>query len=375
MIRFHYSALVAIVLLGPIQSAIGSVIRAVDVLALPSNQQGVVVVDGLKQRAESLHNVVVDVHVDRDNVRIRDGKIVETVQSIDRVDQTIRRIGDSQRFDRTYFQGDATAPLYESKSGYNATSGVSRMWATHSQMKKPSARIATQIDPVTRENWYGFFLSGRIDEFRVSFLQHLLDNADKIVVASDAQDATLLVLTVDQVEKDGGHFVRKYWVCPEKGYPIVRMEHRWQRRERDGSLAFDERDWTVDDMREVKGVWMPTKIHLVGRSQHVTDVATVYDIEVRDIKIGELTEADLFVDFPPGTEVNDMINQKLYEVGKEDKVRTYAEGEMIPVESAPPESPVRYRWLIVGNVIAVVAVGLALLVRRFVRRRSSEPRG
>ncbi len=347
----------------------GTQVTAKDVLALPMADRRSVVIDGVQERARELDNVRATIHVERFNAQIVDGDVGEVTERLDRSDQTIRRIGDSYRFNRTYRQGGSDEVLYESNSGYNAGTGITRMWGSHSQLPYPNARVTYTKDPVVRENWYGYFLGGNIDDVRPSFLRYLIDNGKILEVTAASGDPTKLVVTVSKTHKDNAQDTRSYWLSPQDGYFISKVQRRWERKGDDGSLAFDYRDWTVLETQSIDGVVLPSKIRVIARSQFLpADVGTVYEIEATDLSLGDVTESDLAVDFPNGTEVNDMIEQKIYFVGRESESRTYTEGETIPADEIRPEAR-RYSWLLVGNIALVGVVILALLARQYFRER------
>jgi hypothetical protein len=102
---------------------------------------------------------------------------------------------------------------------------------------------------------------------------------------------------------------------------------------------------------------------MIGRSQYLPEnVGTVFDVVVKAVSTGKVTPADLAVELPEGTEVNDMVQQVTYPAGKQDLAVSYR------IDKQVPQSRI---WWIVGNALVVVVIAGLLLWRYLARNRAS----
>lgn len=67
----------------------------------------------------------------------------------------------------------------------------------------------------------------------------------------------------------------------------------------------------------VDGVWLPTKFEMTAWSRNYPKQITLYEATVNDIELGKLRPGDLKVEFPPDTEVRDLIAGKRYRVAQD----------------------------------------------------------
>lgn len=134
---------------------------------------------------------------------------------------------------------------------------------------------------------------------------------------------------------------------------------------------------TMSSFENVKDTWIPTEFELIAWSTNSSAKATVYHGNVSDIRIGELTLADLEVDIPPGTTVSDMISGTSYYIMPDglpsepisfEKIAKSRSAKEISRSNVSGKSSTLFLVAIAGFFVALVT--LPFLSRKFKKRRS-----
>jgi hypothetical protein len=300
-----------------------------DFYALSEKKQHGFFLAALKDRVRQMQNVAVAVQLLYCRAEYADRTIGKTLEMFGKDEYEFLKVGDSYKFVyRQYLKDGATggsvSRLFESRSAYDAESGVSRMLVDHRDMATLTARIDRRHVPLVKKNWYGFFLSGNVGQFRRSYISYILDYPHALSFERDAEAKSYIVAKTDIVMDDGRREVRRFWFDPAKDFLMTKVEDHWEVPAEDGKVVFVHRDVFVRESREVSGTWMPVSIVWANRSEKTPHgEASIYDVKVSSIKFGSVKPTDLEVVFPKGTEVNDMVRQVRYVAGREEEAVPY----------------------------------------------------
>jgi hypothetical protein len=312
----------------------------------------------LHKRAEMLSNVCYKVHVENFIARYADQQIGDRQETISRYEQEFWKTFDGYRLKHAGYIGTEETPLFVSNSSFDAKNGSSRMLAEHSQVGFPQGRITSQHDNITKFNEYAGFLPGFRQGTQASHLQFLLDNFEEVQLLKGSPP-DVVALRICMKPSSGGNDVRTFWLAPEKDFMVVRWEKRrdWQ----DGN-RFQCADMWVADEIEVNSIWMPNVIMEAGWSERTQPGRNgVMQLSLQEIDIGSVSERDLWVDFPKGTEVIDDITQNVYVVGDPDRPIARVDmqalsGKRMWIGDIP--------WVIILDLVFVLAVFLLFKIRR-----------
>lgn len=131
-------------------------------------------------------------------------------------------------------------------------------------------------------------------------------------------------------------------------------------------------DLEVLDVHRIGAVWVPIEMRVTGWSSGYPRQVTVRELTIKDAQLGTLTDADLEVVFPPGTEVRDEFTGTRFKVGPngEELPSRIKEAHSVAATNAAVLDEHRNRtWFIIGNVVLLMGVVAARVF--IVRRRAS----
>jgi len=139
-----------------------------------------------------------------------------------------------------------------------------------------------------------------------------------------------------------------------------------------GEEIWRERSFFVEESQLVSHVWMPTTLKTIAQSSALGDVFSTRKVKISDMSHGTVTESDVSLTFPEGTEVTDAIEGISY--------KTDASGNAIPstmeylydfdpshAAMPLPESKdrtVNYVLIVIGIVLILIALYMMLHQRR-----------
>ncbi|MEQ9586635.1 MAG: hypothetical protein RJS97_01480 [Parvibaculaceae bacterium] len=287
------------------------------------------------------------------------GKLGKVIWPGGRTDFQRHRLGESYRVDTKQFGEDLEAkskpPLIQ--SGFNADEGVSRV-RVQQPSGKITARIDTKQDIVIVHDRYSYWLTGADVPDSEFLFTYLLKNKDDWTLTTE-NEPSLVKLSVPWKPLHSRNRAvgdKHVWLDPARGYMPVRGEARW---ENDG---WRSEEFSVDEAQQIDGLWLPTTItEIIGSSSFgktMPNAVNVIETTTQNIKMGAVTEADVRVVFPKGTEVVDAIEGVAYTIGESD-VRLGVEplfvGAGFVNEPEAPEST-SFPWLIVINTTVVMLV-------------------
>ena len=284
------------------------------------------------------------------------------------------RIGESYRLHTVQFGEDLSgkSKLQEVQSGFNSSEGISTV-ALHRGDGKVFGRIDTKHDTMVVDDRYSYWLTGPEVTAAEFQFPYLLAHKDRWVL-NTADPEGLITLEVPWMpfhNRDKSFGWRHVWLDPEKGFMPVRGDARWE----ESPDSWRTEQFTVKEAEAVDGLWMPMHIVEVvdassgGESRK--GIAGVYEMTVEALEFGNVTEMDLEVVFPAGTEVVNAIEGVTYflgDAGERLKSQSLFVGNRFVIEEAAPASA-SFPGLLAVN-IAVVAAGIGwFLIRRVQRRK------
>ncbi len=328
----------------PTDSLAQTKLTADDFYSLPAEQLKPVLKAGIKQRLNQLKNFKVTLESEKFNAKYANGVVGERTGFESKSEQELYRIGSSYQFLYRYREG-SDPQLYESRTGYDSKTGKSTMFVDHRDFDSRHVRIDVKKDPITKENRFGFFLDGYVDEFRPSHYELLLERWEDVQVRAQPSSPGMIECQLSFEQDDDSKTERVTWFAPEKDFMITKIEHRWRRGD-----AYTNVDVLVEASQEFDGMWHPTKAFEAGWTQYANaGEATISTMSVVELSCGEVQESDLVVDIPLGSEVNDMTRAVTYVAGKEDEAIPYRE-DLEPVEKSPNSRLI----LLLGFVVCLV---------------------
>ncbi|WP_145944319.1 hypothetical protein [Fuerstiella marisgermanici] len=303
------------------------------------------------------------------------GKLGKVIWPGGRTDFQRHRLGESYRVDTKQFGEDLEAkskpPLIQ--SGFNADEGVSRV-RVQQPSGKITARIDTKQDIVIVHDRYSYWLTGAdVPDSEFLFTYLLKDKDDWTLTTENEPSLVKLSVPWKPLHSRNRAIGDKHvWLDPARGYMPVRGEARWE-----DDNGWRSEEFSVDETQQFDGLWMPTKItEIIGSSSFgdaMPSAVNVIETTAQNIEMGAVTEADVRVVFPEGTEVVDAIEGVAYTIG-EGNVRLGGEplfvgNQIVNISQAPKSTP--FPWLIVLNTAIVISVVVFWLKAR--RKQTSLP--
>jgi hypothetical protein len=132
------------------------------------------------------------------------------------------------------------------------------------------------------------------------------------------------------------------WLDPARGYMPVRMRKEWFAGSPDGNsysqAPFHTKTHRVMEAKEVRpDLWVPTRTIQVSEAPRNPDPLVQEEFIVTRLSMDALSPETFEVDFPPGTEVIDWINQVCYRILEDGRVvpRPFLPAANAPVTESP----------------------------------------
>ena len=252
-------------------------------------------------------------------------------------------------------------PSFTSIASHDAKTGITRMYADHREVGK-NMRIDRREDPAVARALYRMFLGGKLfggffPEGN-SFLRLIvLYNG---VSRVNVEDSGEVRVDIEFERHDKIHRVWKIWLDPRRDWMETRV---FLQMDRNGS-SFNRRWWLVQDAQQVDGLWMPTLVQDIGIAPAGKGSgAGIIVIKVEKIERNSLGKANLAFEAPENTEVNDMVNKKLYRYGHADEATSWG--------GAPIKGAEEGRYIVIGITALLLAICLLVLLRRRIARTSA----
>ncbi len=113
---------------------------------------------------------------------------------------------------------------------------------------------------------------------------------------------------------------------------------------KENAAEWHERIVTIHDAKQIDGVWLPSRVQDAIRSWRSDGGRfTVWEIELLDASVGNVTHDEIDIEFPPGTEVVDAIAGVNYftapEIRKRDIDHVLEESLSIQAKPLPKTTP------------------------------------
>lgn len=217
--------------------------------------------------------------------------------------KTIRRIGGKTFQEGKNFTKDA--PVAEYWVGWDGTlqKGYTSRPPDEHQGQTIRGVVKDSEYAAMRESAYNHILGFRLKAETPITLPECIQARRKNEGGVDVSvDAGLLAVKTEP----GPGMVETYWLDPQRDFMPVRFSHR--------SRVFEDHE--VVEAKKVDGLWVPTKVvarsGFMATSQHVTEVVC----QVTAFTRNTVTDKDVTVEFPPGTEVVDFVRRIAYRVTK-----------------------------------------------------------
>lgn len=157
-----------------------------------------------------------------------------------------------------------------------------------------------------------------------------------------------------------------------RGMVPVRMKIDY-RATADGQEIWRDETVSMEDVREVDGVWIPFKIQSLVRASSLKEGRCVLEnTEVENASMGGVGEGDLVIDFPAGTFVTDAVQGVSYKVGADGKPvgkpTPFHNPEALPAAAASDKSGFTPRQVLL--LVNVCLLGAAVIGFGFWRIRA-----
>jgi hypothetical protein len=346
--------------------------------ALPIEDKRTVLVSALQKRDEAVRNVRATSVTHTYVVTFRDGVVGSPVErgDIGRHECELRRDGGTYWADVKWFRADDTdTPTLQAKLSRDPEAGTTRSIARHGMVTGVYGAISPREDKMLQCAQFLYWFNMTFDyeyDFPIKFM---LNHKNAIVFDGLTEDGTQVKLSlVVKAPRGTKKYTRAMHVDPQRGFMPTWIHRRRERRAAPHlDVTFAESDLTVEEMKEIDGVWFPVRIRDVATSTPSVEQgqATVLETVASNIELGSVKPADMEIVFPDDMKVHDLITGKWTLAGAEIDPNAPTK----PAEPTAPLEPIeqstarpRIVWLI-GIVVA--CAGLVLLVVSMRYRRSS----
>lgn len=234
------------------------------------------------------------------------------------------RLGDSFREDsETFDDATSTNVSFRSSLGNNAEEGVARY--VHFSLKgerPPQGQVQYPISPNDHDpyiHWLSHSPEPKTTMPRVEYLfPYLLEHQSEYEIAAPV-DGDFVRLSfpwkTDWAEQPGGQ--RVYLLDPKKGFLPVRCDSRYDDPPTDPRRMWRIEQFLVEESRLVDDVWTPVRLTEAVAGSPAPDQFAVFRITVSRMESGTVKLPDLFIPFPEGTRVQDVLEGATYVVDAE----------------------------------------------------------
>lgn len=327
--------------------------------------------ESLEAYLDSTNNLWANEHVDSYFTEIEDmsPKLGANKQNLRRYEIEYRRIDRSFRYRLQRWKDGQplnSIPSLDETCGYDSMEGVQRSFGASKSMLqqgKAHARISTWqlVGAFPLMERFGRFFDGTYTvagEFYIPFL--LSHRSDAQFQMSPKTNEVQVTVPLHPACNSPNCGSIRLWFDPLRNYLLTRVEDKFSLP----SLHFHHVA-RVEKAITVNGTWVPQHIIevCVIPEHHKNGTGAVYEVVANRIRLGELKEADLDVEFPANvTFIDDRIKGERFFVAK-DGTKTLAN------ISSSISSPVQVASgprivVIVINVLIVVALAAILVYRR-----------
>lgn len=330
-------------------------------VSLPSRELSEVVRGFLKDRQSALSNIRVETESNVTNMRFIDNQVEGSPTLLARSTETYWRRGTAQRLKSDRFQPINNAPLISVNSNYRADEGIGVMWSSHRDLGRPHARISREQDEAFDSYQYGRIVFHE-DDRRIPQFPFVGDCLNCLRLRCDNLIARVKSPTEIEIGADHypAHVLASRWSFDiSKDWLLT----AWART--DASDVTPEKPYIkrleILESRQFGSTWMPTSFrYIAATSVSPPGLATVYSVSVKELEFGGVSEDDLQVSMPDGTEVSDMIENRVYYVGGKEPERVF------PKKDGPANRQNNWRLAFFWSQFAAI---LLIIVGVCLRRR------
>jgi hypothetical protein len=320
-------------------------------VSLPKEELESAVVDGISFRQSQLNNIMIKSFTKTSIHAINDGKIGHEIQVAEGNQSTTWKLGDSYKLQNDRFNNAETKPMWRVTANYESDQGVAKSLSEVGKVDLSNAVISAADENIVYLNKVAYQLGGSVThsfpDYIPTFSQHILDHRkDMAVKVEKVENAELVVVTLPDVygaPSTPPRGTRSLWLDPSKGWMIVRMQSgRGEEGATNGYWMRDELN--VLESKRFGNVWFPTRISESVRASNAETpgTASVWETDVQDVSVGNVTKKDLLISFPPGTFVHDRIQMLDYRIplasGQLDAMETAIHTHSGGASATAPES-------------------------------------
>ncbi|MCP4675116.1 MAG: hypothetical protein GY854_06345 [Deltaproteobacteria bacterium] len=346
--------------------------------ALPTEDKRTVLVSALQKRDEAVRNVRATSVTRTYIVAFRDGVVGNPIEGRDlgRDECELRRDGGTYWANVKWIRPEDTkTPILQAKLSRDPEAGTTRSIARHGIASGAYGAISPREDKMLQSAEFLYWFDMTFDNEDRFPIKFMLNHKDAIVFDGLTEDGTQVKLSLVVKSPCGTKtYTRAMRVDPQKGFMPTWIHRRRERRAAPYlDATFSEFDLTVEELKEIDGVWFPVRFRTVGSCTPSVKKgeACVFETEASEIDLGSVKPADMEIVFPDDMKVHDLFTGKWTLAGAEIDPNAPTK----PAEPIAPLEPIevstgqsRIVWLI-GIVVA--CVGAILLVVSMRHRRSS----
>jgi hypothetical protein len=319
----------------------------------------------LEHRSQTLQNIDISSSTVHTTVKLNGEEIVSKGQKLFQQEYRLMRVDNSYKVTCTETDLDVQRPSRSWESSYDEDNGVNRSFAKIAS-KLSFGVIDYKHAQATGLNLIAFYLDGQVNDERKSYVATVLGTKHELLIDTSKHDVNDISVGVLFPPGNGEDNSLKLHLRPSHGFSVVAYERENSFTENGvGKLRGFEYGKVVEES-QVNGVWLPVRVnHLTANMS--TGLSTEAAVTVTSVRLNALTEKDLQVTFPVGTEVDDRIQQKAFLVGQESISTvvyagqdTYSSPRTL-ARLADETASARRPWYFWVNVTVVTVMGVILL--------------
>ncbi len=328
---------------------------------LTDTDKRTVLVRTLEERERAVKNLRASSVTHVYNVEYRDGKTGAVVDDMSRyVCELRRKDGNHWASIDWFLTKNPDRPNQKVITSKNIKDGLAKSVAEQDTLKGVYGAIATEEDLMIRTGRFHYWFDASFDKPREFPISFLLKHKDTIQFQGLEEGDQLIKISLDIQTRNGTPFQesRTLWLDPQKGLMPLKMHWRWEYET--VPPLYSEIETEIKELVQVQGVWLPVHFveTVIGRVSVADGYATVYETTASGIELGTMTDEDLDIRFPDGTEVEDRIKGAWFVAGQS-------------VQSAPSPAPktsrMASRWIVIANLVVLTVVAVAAWMSK--RRR------
>lgn len=358
-----YLPVLVMIVLGVTPGASLAQITAQEFNALPDADKRTVLVSSLEERERSVRNLRATSVTRIGSVAYRDGTPRSAFEEFGRYDCELRR-GKGGHWAKVnwFLTEQPDRPVQQVITSLNINSGIARSIAKQDRINGVHGAISTKEDSLIKAGRFFYWFGGTFDSPREFLLSFLLQHQQQLKFEGIEENGQEIRVSLE-VETNRGtphKDTRTIWIDPRRGFMPVRMHWYWK-FDTPPPILDQNMVTEVKKMEQVNGVWIPTHFTETCTCEKsiVEGYATVYETTVSNISLGTVTEEDLYVSFPNGTEVHDRLKGVRFRAGE--STQTAPE----PGSAAISQSRT---WLVTVNLVTIVLLSAAILFSKYRKR-------